>query len=109
MLAFDAVLMGTGTDPARDLRGQWTDARGAMRKLHALGGWDGLATRFGPEIAPEDATPGDVLLLDAGACAADMAECGALAVRWGEGGLAQGAEGLVAVPLSRAVRAWRAA
>lgn len=109
MLAFDAVLMLTSRDPARDLRGLWTDAKGAMHKLRELGGWDGVATRFGAEIAPADAAPGDVLLLDRAVCQAEGAECGALAVRWGDGAVAQGAQGLVAVPLASAVRAWRAA
>lgn len=109
MLAFDAVFMLTGRDPARDLRGQWDDALGAMRKLRELGGWDGVAQRFGPEIAPADAEPGDVLMLDRSACECDMAAHGALAVRWGDGGVAQGADGLVAVPMSSVRRAWRAA
>lgn len=109
MLAFDAVLMLTDRDPARDLRGMWTDALGAMRKLRELGGWDGVASRFGAEIAPASALPGDVLLLDSNACQAHGAEHGALAVRWGDGAVAQGADGLVSVPLSSAVRAWRAA
>ena len=109
MLAFDSVLMLTGSDPARDLRGAWTDALGAMRKLRELGGWDGVALRFGAEIAPADTLPGDVLLLDSKTCQADGSEHGALAVRWGDGAVAQGPDGLVSVPLSSALRAWRAA
>lgn len=110
MLAFDAVLMLTGHDPARDLRGKWADAKGAMRTLQAHGGWAAVAAqRFGPEVAPADAEPGDVLLIDPRSCTEDMAGCGALAVRWGEGGVAQGPDGLLAVPLSAATRAWRAA
>jgi hypothetical protein len=109
LLVFDAVLMLTGQDPARDLRGQWSDAMGAMRTLRAHGGWEAVAAqRFGLQIAPADAQPGDVLLLSPGVCTEDMAGCGALAIRWGEGAVAQGAAGLVAVPMSAAVRAWSA-
>ena len=109
MLAFDAVLALTGRDPAADLRGAWFDARGAMRKLRELGGWEGVATRFGPEIAPAQTQAGDVLLLQQQWCRGAGAEHGALAVRAGACAVAQGAEGLVVVQIAGAARAWRAA
>lgn len=110
MWAFDAVHAATGRDPAADLRGRYGCAEAAMRTLRAQGGMHKMcAARVGPEVLPGQAQDGDVLLLRADVCTADMASCGALAVKWGAIALAQGAHGLVAVPVDAATHAWRAA
>lgn len=109
-LAFDVVRALTGRDPAADIRGQWRCPRSALRLLQAQGGWAGLcAARFGPHIPVNQSRDGDVLLLEQGVCAEEMADLGALAVRWGSVAIAQGEKQLVAVPLSHAVSCWRAA
>lgn len=107
--AFDAVRAVTGRDCAHDLRGRWRSALQAARVLRSEGGWAELARRrFGDEVAPPDTRDGDVALLRADVCTEDMADVGALAVRWGDSLLAQGNAGLVAIPVSMALRAWRA-
>lgn len=110
MWAFDAIHAATGRDPAADLRGRYACARTAMRTLRAQGGMQRMcATRIGPEVLPGQAQDGDVLLLRTDVCVDDMADAGALAIKWGPLALAQGAHGLVSLPLDAAIYAWRAA
>lgn len=110
MLAFDAVRVATGRDPAADLRGAYASALQARRVLKRLGGWAALAAaRFGAPVAPACAVDGDVALLDPAVCSGTMAAGGALAVRWRGRWVAQGAHGLVWVDDAAARQAWRAA
>lgn len=107
--AFDAVQALTGTDPAADLRGQWSNGAEALRTLRRAGGWRELCdARFGREVPAALAQDGDVLLLDATACQAENFG-GALAIKWGPHALAQGADGIMCVPLHHVARAWRPA
>jgi hypothetical protein len=100
LFAADAVLAVTGTDPAADLRGAYTDERGALRVLARLGGVAGIAeARAGAEIVPALARPGDIVL------GAIDREC--LGVCTGLHWHAPSAAGLVCAPMSAALRAWR--
>lgn len=102
----DCVLVGadcihacTGTDPAADYRGTYSDERSAMRLLRSLGGVAGLAEAFaGPEVPPRLAQPGDVGVV----FSADR-EC--MGVCIGAWWVAPAAEGLALFPT--ATRAWR--
>lgn len=109
MWAFDCVHAATGRDPAADLRGTYACARTAMRTLRAQGGMQRMClARVGPEVLPGQAMDGDVLLLRPDVCTSDMADCGALAVKWGPLAVAQSAQGLVNLPLDAATHAWAA-
>jgi hypothetical protein len=97
LFAADAVIAQCGIDPAEDLRG--LNARKAVRYVRQHGGLHALATRaLGP--AGELAGPGDILL---------MSNAGreVLAVFNGSLALAPGATGLVGMPPSSALAAWR--
>lgn len=110
MLAFDAALAVTGRDPAADLRGTYTNALGALRILRRLGGMHGVAnTRFGPRVDWADGQDGDPVLLRAGVCTGLGAGHGALGIRWQGSVVAQGADGLVTVPMTSGRGVWRAA
>jgi hypothetical protein len=100
LFAADAVRAMTGRDPAADARG-YTTERQAARVLKQLGGLEALAsTRAGgEEVPPAMARVGDVVLgkMDR--------EC--LGVCTGETWHAPSAAGLVAAPMSAALKAWR--
>lgn len=99
LFAADCVLAMTGVDLAKDLRG--LNALQASRYVRSCGGMSGVASKaLGPACRVRDAVQGDVLLVPAG-------KRKALAVHSGNGALLPGANGLMMVPLSVAVLAWR--
>ena len=102
------VAMALGIVPPTWWRDTFEPAFGGYGKQPFNGLLARVCESFMVRVHDEPA-PGDVLLLDRKACECDMAAHGALAVRWGDGGVAQGGDGLVAVPMTSAVRAWRAA
>lgn len=99
----DAVQAITGHDPGADLRGRYRCAAGAARLLKPLGGVPGLArSRFGDEIPPALAQPGDVgLMLDEGRPTLLLCLGGCWA--------GPGEQGLARVPAARVAQAWRCA
>lgn len=101
LLAADCMAACTGVDPAAEIRGTYSDAIGASRLVRDLGGLAAIAAAHcGPEVAPALAQPSDIgLVMNEGR------EC--LAVRSGAMWFAPGASGVVALPASQAVRAWR--
>jgi hypothetical protein len=108
MWAFDCVRDMTGCDPAADLRGNYSNAREAMRLLRAEGGWASVcAARIGLAVPLPDVRDGDVVLLDSSACRDEMADVGALGVMWLGWVVAQGTHGLVQTPAAARVGAWR--
>lgn len=101
LFAADAIREMTGSDPLADLRGRWTTARGAARLLNKMGGLRAAATSLlGDEIAPAFAQRGDVVLLPN-----EGREC--LGICTGLVAAAPGATGIVWLPMSAAVAAWR--
>lgn len=109
MLAFDAVAVVTGQDPAHDLRGAYSTAEEALALLRGMGGLPGLcARRFGAETTLEDARVGDVALLSRHVCSGKSEEHGALGVVWRGCIAAQGERGVVYLPLASGRRFWRA-
>jgi len=103
LFAADAVQAVTGHDPAADLRGRYRSKLGAARVLGRFGGVAGVAAaRAGLEVPPAMAQPGDVGLSH------HQPGQPALAVWGGSAWHAVGAgAGLVVVPASAVVRAWR--
>lgn len=102
LFAADCVQAMTGHDPAADARGEYTDERGAARVMKKLGGLEAIAaTRCGPEVSPAVARVGDVVLGKVDR------EC--LGICTGETWHAPSAAGLVALPMSAALKAWRVA
>lgn len=100
LFAADAVLALTGTDPAMGLRGSYADERGALRLVQQLGGLAALAARhLQLEVPPALARVGDVVLGKVDR------EC--LGVCTGATWHAPSAAGLVARPMTEALRAWR--
>lgn len=98
----DAVLALTGHDPAAGLRGYKTE-RGAARVLKQHGGVHQLAqTRLGVAIPLSLAQVGDVGLVQQGGR-------DSLALWAGAAWLAPGPQGLVSLPFTAAVAAWRGA
>lgn len=101
LFAADCVEAVLGEDPAADVRGTYSTARGASRVLRQRGGLAAIAAAaLGSEIAPQLAQPGDVgLLSNAGQPCLGV---------WGGGAwYAPGADGLTSFPLESATRAWR--
>ena len=108
MWAFDAVRAHTGRDPAPDLRGAYGTALQATRRLVAEGGWPRVcARRVGPALLLSQAQDGDVVQVNPAHCAEDMADIGSLGVVWHGQIVAQGAEGLVSLPMHAALGCWR--
>lgn len=101
MFAADAVEAVTGKDPARHLRGAYTDERGAARIIRELGGVERIAaTRLGAEVLPAFARPADIgLTLQAGR--ETLAVCG------GQNWHAPGLFGLMTLDASQILKAWR--
>jgi len=111
IFAFDVVQLLTGRDVVADLRGTYSTAYGAMRVLVDQGGLIGLADkRLGARCAHggTDGPPplGRIALLTDQVCDQDGFPTGALGVVVGRRILAQGANGLVAVPLGAALLVW---
>lgn len=100
MFAADCVWAMTGSDPAFDVRGQYSDADGAARLLAKFGGVVALAEdRLGAEVPPRCASIGDI-----GVVESEGRECLAVnngTLRW----LVPGEHGLVL--FGHALRAWR--
>lgn len=100
LFAADCVQAMIGRDPAADARGTYSDERSAARVLKKMGGLDGIAaTRVGVEVPPAMARVGDLVLGTAGS--------ELLGVCTGETWHAPGERGLLALPMSAALRAWR--
>lgn len=101
LFAADAVEACTGLDLAAKWRGQYADAVGAARMLHAGGGVAGFCSEhLGQEIRPALAQPGDIgIVLSGGRECAGV--CG------GPVWLAPGEHVLLAFPRSVVQRAWR--
>lgn len=100
MFAADVVQAITGTDLAAEYRGYSTEG-GAAKILKRSGGLEGLATKaLGEPCAALTARPGDVgLVVNAGR------DC--LGVCTGATWHVPGEHGLLALPLSDAVKSWR--
>lgn len=99
LFAADCVEAISGRDPAHGLRSTYSDARGAAKILK--NGLRQIASeRFGQEISPMMAQPGDVGLLPN-----DGREC--LAIWGGSAWHAPTDNGLAAYPLEFAITAWR--
>lgn len=101
LFAADCVEACTGVDLAAMYRGTYSDATSAGRIVHALGGLAEIAAAsVGREVLPVQAQPGDI-----GLVINDGREC--LAVCTGSTWHAPGADGVVALPMDQAARAWR--
>lgn len=109
LMACSAVEAMTGTDPAAEYRGRYTDKEGAMLALRELG--KGTLIRTMNDVFPRRpvgrARRGDLVMFDgaAGVC------MGAPALFVGEERLAEAAgvrmrEGLISIPRSAWSRAW---
>lgn len=96
------VLAITGTDIAENLRGTYSTAKDAKHILKEFGGLAGLVTEYtGKEpVSPLLAAVGDLVLTD-------YTGQHTMAVCNGETLLATGVDGLVSLPMSAALKAWR--
>lgn len=99
--AADAVEHMTGADPIAHLRGEWSTALEAARVIERLGGLrEAVSDIWGAEIPPAYAQRGDWVLLEqegrqlVGVCV-------------GEAAAAPGDAGVVLVPMTAALAAWR--
>lgn len=99
--AGDVVFAITGADPLQpELRGHRTE-REALRSLADMGDIVALTTEaLGEPVPPSYATTGDVVLVQ-------VKGRDALAVCNGRGALMPGPEGLVVVPITDALLAWK--
>lgn len=102
LFAADAVLAQTDADPAAGLRGTYSDARGALELLTALGGLSMVAARAGEPVPALLAQVGDI-----GLVAHDGREL--LGVCAGPVWLVPAEQGLAALPIDSATSAWRVA
>lgn len=100
LFAASAAQTITGIDVGADVRGTYSDARGALETLDRIGGIEAAGARFGPECPPLAARIGDIGLLNHG----DRAMLG---VCVGEHWLVTATDGLAALPLDAARKAWR--
>lgn len=98
--AADAVQAMTGEHLCPELR-EYSGAREAVRALAAVGGVEALATRaLGEPIPVPFARVGDVVTIQAG-------KREALAICNGQTAIAPYRGGVLAVPMSQALSAWR--
>ena len=104
----DAVATMHGHDTLAELRGARRSWRQARRQLQRIGGYPAAMARAGLQpVAPALAGRGDVVLMeDTGDGAQGWP--GVLAVCIGDEALAPGTAGLDAMPMTRALMAWRA-
>lgn len=101
----------TGVDPASGFRGSYSDVRGALLVLHAIGGGgdfrqaiESVCAAHGfPPIPPPVAQRGDAVLCPSGVYSWPHA----LGVCDGQHAVITGPHGLVRVPMSAAIAAWR--
>lgn len=98
--AADCVQAQTGQDPAAELRGTYADARGAIALVEQLGGLAAIAERAGPSVPALMAAHGDIGLVQHEG--RDL-----LALCNGDCWLVVGPFGLLVLPLTAAVKAWR--
>lgn len=100
--AADCVEAMTGIDPIADLRGHWQGPLSARRLITEEGAdsLGDLAAQRLPEIAPSMAQRGDVVL-----CKGDPDEF--LGVCQGHTAVGPAAHGLIHVPMTQALRAFR--
>ena len=96
----DAVAAVTGIDPAAALRGTYATELEAQLVLRAAGGLRGLGDRLGPRIPVLTAGAGDI-----GVARCNGKPMGAVCA--GEVWLVCALQGLIPLPLSAAVLAWR--
>lgn len=103
----DALL---GSDISSVFAGKYTTARGALRCIIEYGGsldgaGDRIAAEFGGEVIPPKlARRGDVVLVNGEALGMPA---NALAICVGKSMVAATHEGLISVPMSLALKAWR--
>lgn len=102
--AGDAVLLMTGCDPMRSLRGRYTTERGALRLIKAAGGLQPLVCRYlgMPMEIPAMASRGDVVLLPNAA-----GHGPALGLCVGAEAVAAGPTGAALFPMSAVIAAWK--
>lgn len=102
LFAADWVASVTGKDPADGIRGRYQTALGAGRVIKREGGLEAIAdSRLGERVEPKLAQRGDVVLLD-GSHGPTLGVC------LGVEAAAPGEDGLMLVPMSRALACWRA-
>ena len=106
--AVDAVHAITGVDhAAADWRGRYNTAAGAARLLARAGGLRGVACNaLGDALPPVWAAVGDVVLISQ-PDAPDEHQRELLAVCNGFSAIAQGPAGLLGLPMSAALAAWK--
>lgn len=104
LMAADCVLAETGFDFAKDFRGRYTTALGALKALRSNGATDlvdYVTQVLGDPVVPTLAQRGDVVMFE-------TAEGhGALGVVVGLEAAAAGPEGVTWVPLALWKKAWR--
>ena len=112
LFACDAVDAMTGVDPARGLRGKYRSALGARRVLKDFAGAGITATarkiakvHGAPEVPILMAQRGDLAIVESEMPGGSRAL--SLGVVLGEDVMVPGMNGMAAVPLSAARRAWR--
>jgi len=101
--AADAVLMMTGSDPMRLLRGRYSTERGAMRLMKKAGGLGPLVSRYmgAPIESPVVASRGDVVLVPVSPARSGLGICvGADVAVVGE-------HGVLMINMTSALAAWR--
>lgn len=102
-MAADAIQVITNHDYAEALRFQYTDAKGAMRLIEPHGDLCGLVTHL---LGQEPVS--NLRLLQRGDLAVinnDGRQCAGIV--WGSGVYATGEHGLVFIPTTSIVAAWR--
>lgn len=103
LFAADAVAAITGRDPAEDYRGRYASAAQAARLLDRLGGIESLSANAGfEEILPALASRGDIALVEN-----DGNLLLGVVDMTGRRVAVPGAQGLLFLPLSSALAAWR--
>lgn len=101
MFAADAVLVQTGIDLAKDVRGSYSDPITAARILSEAGGVRGIATSvFGPPLPAKMARVGDI-------CVANNMGRDLLMVCGGLVAVGPGETGLMRVPMKQIEECWR--
>jgi hypothetical protein len=102
--ACDGVLLMTGSDPMRPLRGRYTSERGARRLISSAGGLQPLVCRYlgVPMEDVRQASRGDLVLVP------NQAGDGpALGICVGAMAASAGVAGVVLSPMSAVLAAWR--
>ncbi len=103
LFAADAIKEITGQDFASELRGKYDDAFGAARLIHPHRDLCGLVTELLPdnsEISIQQAQRGDLAVIEN-----QGRQCAA--IFWGRGVFAATETGLVQLPNTSIIKAWR--